>query len=326
MEPAPVLSYRRSAGAGDAPDECYRCGYDLRTIHDDQPCPECGLLARRSRRPTDELHHTRPRWLRRISRGANLVLCALLVAAAWPFLLSALPLAFVFRAGRSSVWHLLPLAGLDAACLLLLTGIWVLSTREGYAPADGADRRLRFALRGAALVPVLAVLLLNAALHYQHRAMFGFGAGGQTLGRAATLLLTMGCAPLPLLLFAHLRGLAKRARSAHLAEHCTIVGIGASAALVYCGAISLVIEFAEQLGLGSNWTGRSDAALLLILVMGTAAILFALWSVYLFVRFAIAFRRASQQLRGGWKQDDRSTGAPPPREDRGIGVPAENQR
>ena len=62
---------------------CYRCGYDLRGIADDQPCPECGLLAERSRRMTDELHNTRPRWLRRISLGVWLILLSLVVLCTW---------------------------------------------------------------------------------------------------------------------------------------------------------------------------------------------------------------------------------------------------
>ena len=45
--------------AEPAKDECYRCGYNLLGIADDQACPECGLLAQRSRRVTDELHDTR---------------------------------------------------------------------------------------------------------------------------------------------------------------------------------------------------------------------------------------------------------------------------
>jgi ribosomal protein S27AE len=35
-------------------DECHRCGYDLRWIGNESACPECGLLAERSRRVTDE--------------------------------------------------------------------------------------------------------------------------------------------------------------------------------------------------------------------------------------------------------------------------------
>src|SRR5688500_7930513 len=65
-------------------DDCYRCGYALHGIADDQPCPECGLLARRSRRVTDDLHRTRPRWLRRITIGVALLLVAIVLIATLP--------------------------------------------------------------------------------------------------------------------------------------------------------------------------------------------------------------------------------------------------
>src|SRR5215217_4158067 len=71
------------AAPADLSAECCRCGYDLRGIGDDQPCPECGLLAQRSRRKSDELHDTRPRWLRRISMGVWTILLALLVTVMW---------------------------------------------------------------------------------------------------------------------------------------------------------------------------------------------------------------------------------------------------
>ena len=56
---------------------CFRCGYNLHSIADDQPCPECGLLALRSRHESDELHDTRPKWLTSISWGANLMLLSI---------------------------------------------------------------------------------------------------------------------------------------------------------------------------------------------------------------------------------------------------------
>ena len=68
-------------------DTCYRCGYALRGVANDRPCPECGLLAERSRRVSDELHNSRPRWLRRISRGVNVLLFALLLIVGWGFAL-----------------------------------------------------------------------------------------------------------------------------------------------------------------------------------------------------------------------------------------------
>jgi hypothetical protein len=73
-----------ASGQPSHPDECFRCGYDLRGIVNEQPCPECGLLAVRSRRLTDELHDTRPRWLRRLSLGVWSLVAAVVTAIAWP--------------------------------------------------------------------------------------------------------------------------------------------------------------------------------------------------------------------------------------------------
>ena len=69
-------------------------------------------------------------------------------------------------------------------------------------------------------------------------------------------------APLPLLLFLHLRSLAKRARSADLAEHCLIVGIGTASAILVTGAYSVVAANAEAWGFGTYWQSRSTVALI----------------------------------------------------------------
>src|SRR5437762_9680970 len=72
------------AAAAEMQGECLRCGYDLRGIANEQACPECGLLAERSRRVTDELHDTRPRWLRRLAWGVWLILLAIPLCAISP--------------------------------------------------------------------------------------------------------------------------------------------------------------------------------------------------------------------------------------------------
>src|ERR1700742_682383 len=58
---------------------CIRCGYDLRGTVDDQPCPECGLLAARSLRLTDALRGSRPNWLRGLSIGTRLLLLSFIL-------------------------------------------------------------------------------------------------------------------------------------------------------------------------------------------------------------------------------------------------------
>ncbi len=299
----------------DTTDECYRCGYVLQGIADDQPCPECGLLAQRSRRPSEELYDTHPRWLRRLSLGVWLLLGAIaayvvgrplmeLISYDVPNWVSVSLRSLFVRDGH------LPWIGFDLAALLLVWGVCLLTSREGYAPADAADRRLRRWLRWAALPPTLGVLLVHTAVALNgRRGTFGLGFSVweviNALYTAAFLIAGVGSIPLPMLLFRRLRDLAKRARSAHLAEHCTIVGIGASAALAFAMACSLASNYAGD-WFGPYWMSRSRAWIWIMLVPGVASVLFVLWSLYLLIRFAIRFGRASSELKRRWLMQDRS--------------------
>ncbi len=75
VDPVAPASLQYAVPVTEAQGTCYRCGYVLHGIADDQPCPECGLLAERSRRVSDELHDTRPRWLARIARAGRTSCC-----------------------------------------------------------------------------------------------------------------------------------------------------------------------------------------------------------------------------------------------------------
>jgi hypothetical protein len=317
--------------SSDAPvaDACYRCGYELRGIADDQPCPECGLLAGRSRRPTDELHNTRPGWLRRLSWGVWLILLSMAAGVAWPFvtaILRELVIRIVWRNGRPvyvprstnlswsiyGSWYHLPWLGADLAALILLVGILLLSSREGYPPTDQADAWRRRLLRLLAIVPLAALALMHVASQSALKASTGKGyfllhPNLGVLESIAFLLVTVGCAPLPILLYIQLRSLAKRARSAHLAEHCVIVGVGNSLTLLYIAIYAPLQEYAERLGFGDFWSSRSSVALALELFLAVLACLFALWNAYLLLSFAVAFGCAARRLRSQWRKSDRAT-------------------
>lgn len=278
-------------------DECYRCGYDLRGIANDGACPECGLVAERSRRITDELHDTRPRWLRSLSRGINLIMLAILAMFAGPIVATS----FDSVPGQWAWWDLyIPLAGFDFAAICLFVGVILVTRPEGYSPVDRADRRLRKLLRVAAIVPALAAGLLTRVdlnlnrVHVTEREV-------DTLMVIFLVLFAF----VPLLLFLHLRGLARRARSAHLAEHCVIVGVGAFASTLYVAAVVVIMNNPQRLGLDPHWQ-QQPIQFVMLLILGVASSLFILWSLYLLVRFAIAFWIASATLRRKWTRDDRS--------------------
>jgi hypothetical protein len=288
-------------------DECYRCGYDLRGIGDEQACPECGLLARRSRRKTDELHDSRPRWLRGLSRGVKLILLSLLLPVPWDIVAQMLALQFASaNPFNHPTW--IPgiyLGGFCGIALLFFAGVWLLTRREGYAPADSADRNLRISLRITAAAPLVAIVLLFCWMELAlNRFTFG-GSLGAALGQIAFYVGIFGTAPLPFLLFRRLRSVARRARSAHLAEHCTIVGIGVSAGLIYLALFVFMANDPKLFGLDSNWMTRSKVSLAMSAILSTIVVLFALWSLYLLVRFAIALHIAAGKLQDQWLRDDR---------------------
>src|SRR6185312_10254839 len=117
------------AGVPSGRDECLRCGYPLIGIANDQACPECGLLAVRSRRVTDELHESRPRWLRRLSWGVWAILLAMVTPVVGSFAVVLLMDVIGIWAWRSAPWvaalaEYTPFVPFDLALLLLTRGVW----------------------------------------------------------------------------------------------------------------------------------------------------------------------------------------------------------
>ena len=277
-------------------DDCYRCGYDLRGIANDRACPECGLLAERSRRVSDELHNTRPRWLRKLARGVWLMLLSLVMLFVLPIVADQLRTWLYNMSRFGGFWwrlaDLLSLVSLAIPAVMFLLGVLSLTAREQYGPADQDDRRRRWLLRVLAPVPLLGTVaaILTGSLFLRHWPY----TEPQWILFAVSVGVLGPSIPLPILLFYQLRSLAKRARSAHLAEHCAIVGIGTSLAVFYATALVILFQFAEQWGLDRNWTSRSPVSLILFLVSTVSASLFALWSFYLLVRFAIALHFAAR--------------------------------
>ncbi len=290
-------------------DGCYRCGYDLRGITDDRPCPECGLLAQRSRRPTDELHNTHPRWLRSISLGALLILLSFVLALALP------------ASGVQAADHILRLDWIDSTrlmyfcvgfpALLFAGGVLMLTRREGHAPADRASRFLRVTLRLAVLLSAFSLCVAGVQVELGIRS---FLAGRFTVSLRlpdfvlifSFILGLIGVISLPWLLFFRLRVLARRARIAELMEYSAIVGVGGTATLLSILALFVLDKNLSRLRMDEKWFYDSNAALWLEGAVATAVTFFGLWGAFLIVYFILTFRSARNKMRRQWSRDDRS--------------------
>jgi hypothetical protein len=300
----------------DYADECLRCGYSLRGIANDQPCPECGLIASASRRLSGDLHETRPQWLRSLCRGVILLILAIIMAGLIPFYERPLQNWTYSLAERMHYpWQTLmwvqamtPVVWMSVMGTLFLAGVLLLTARERYEPADREDHWLRKFLRIAALAALLALALLQyqAWVDFRYpRYMLTNPSAWQPAELAAATFGLAGVLPMPLLLFTRLQGLAKRARSAHLAEHCMIVGIGTTFAVFYALAAWVALDHGNQ-WFGDYWMERSKSVIYVILGTALPACLFGLWSLYLLARFGWAFGKASRELRRKWNAGDRS--------------------
>ena len=296
-----------TSSAHSASGTCLRCGYDLRGVPDSASCPECGLGAARSRRPTDALRDTRPAWLRSLSIGVWLMLLAVPVVLIWPMIAEEIRQAVYTRLTRQ-FWQANSLAislfdshlesiGLHIAIGMLTVGAFLVTRPEGHPPNDRADRRRRLWIRSLACVPLLTIALLHG------QSYLGFTRSSFFWLVSVAIIL---CLPLPILGMAQLRSLARRLHSAHLAEHCLIVGWCATASLVAVVALVLIMENAAALGLRGNWKSNSTAALLIMLTTATAVSLSAIWFLYVMVRFAHFFAKESRALRAAWRAEDRS--------------------
>jgi hypothetical protein len=300
-------------------NECFRCGYDLRGIGDDHPCPECGLLAARSRRVSDELQETRPRWLAGISRGTNLILLAILISIVW----GALPETPLWRfwenlwsyLSAGVRWHIfstqasMELPGWLLANAVMLGGVVLLTRPEGFAPADLADRRHRMLLRIAASMPLAGMLFLLALACVPQKPVLAQSlASGPPLLEIASLALgIIGGVWLPWLLFTQFRNLARRARRPDLAKYCALVAAGSALAILFIGALIVSISFPPMRWLPDRlWIYPSASMWCGIMAVGVVAGIFVIWGLFLLVGFSLAFRRAAENMRDKWSRDDRS--------------------
>lgn len=243
---------------------CLRCGYDLRGLGDRGNCPECGLAVALSAVPGDELRHAPPRWLASLAWGTGLVMAAMVFAVVAGRLVGP-------RLGVVSIEAYVSMQ--VSLALVFAAGVWLLTRPQPrFGPSGPAWRwSLRVVSLGPMILPGAEYLAIQAGIR-----------GPVHIALLAVALFALSA--IPVLLLIHLRRLALRVLDRSLAEHCAIVGFAGSASFALSGSLLFfrlrpVIE----------------------LVAATGVILCYLWTLYLLIRFTIAFARAQRASAKSWR-------------------------
>jgi hypothetical protein len=188
---------------------CARCGYNLRGLSSNQPCPECGLATHRTMSAGGQMTDAAPRWVATIAAGATLLF------AAYSSPLLALGLI------KTGIYQRYDFAGPVVLCVILLVhanGAWLITAAEPGPPAPRRPwrRAATVALRLFATVPVAAVVWFI----YTTR-KGGFVGDAKLL---MTLSVLLAC---PALTMTQLQYLTRRLGRPRVAEHAFLAGFGA---------------------------------------------------------------------------------------------------
>jgi len=149
----------RGCVAGDL--SCIQCGYNLRTLHHDGKCPECGTAVERTLQG-DYLRYSDPAWANKLALGTRIITWGMLIlflclVSVW--VLDTI-LNVVEPSRRRMVdWgvQVLGIIALLAAAASAI-GLWLLTFAEPNRGKRDAEKRLRRFVRGCMIITILGPL------------------------------------------------------------------------------------------------------------------------------------------------------------------------
>ncbi|MCC6361064.1 MAG: hypothetical protein IT450_20170 [Phycisphaerales bacterium] len=135
---------------------CRRCAYNLRGLHYEGRCPECGTPVGRSLLG-DLLQYSDPAWVKRVSDGLNLIIIGVVVG-----ILLGCVLGIAGRgAGRSSN-SIVQFAVSAVAGLIGFVGAWMMTERDPSGIGEDKDVNARKIVRFTLVLGLLATPLTLA--------------------------------------------------------------------------------------------------------------------------------------------------------------------
>ncbi len=312
---------------------CLRCGYDLTSLDDRQACPECGLIVGLSRRSKTQLSSNHPQWLGRLTLGTTALALAILLS---PMLVLTPVLVLEqmdliqsrndwdWRTQRYAnvalselisplEWVAFATLAVTAALPLVLfpTGVLLLGRRRTSGEAEPFRRlfllpaslvvvaTIAFVVPGGLQVAQPALKIVNPA-HYM-------GVSQPMLESIMPILIPaifVLSGYVMIVLSLRLRVLAERAPAPLLAADSPIVGVVAGTVSILFGLwLGLSIQGITTIGPRGT---SSDITILLLGIAGGVGGGALIWSIYLLVRYSLAFNKTRHQAASLFRDSDLS--------------------
>ena len=152
---ASATDERRTEHSLEDAAQCARCGYVLYGLADDQGCPECAFPVGASRQGP-WLKFADPRWLRRLTIGAFIVMVTTTVVSPYHVLIYFLP-------NFTASWYLA--MGIPILFVLDLAGYWLLSAPDPSHVGEQVSVSMRSGLR-LSLLASLGVWVITVIYFY----------------------------------------------------------------------------------------------------------------------------------------------------------------
>lgn len=286
--PAPIPMHKTPSPArvvreDDSPDRpCRNCGYNLFGLPTEGNCPECGEPIAASRK-THLIRDANPAWSRKVSLGAKLILTGVIGRFAAGFVLGIMTIGSLSPASQI-IGAVVGLAG----AAVIFVGVWFLTIADPSGRGENSYGKIRQAARIGLCIGMLSNLIGTAEA-------VGLIPSGMVIASVTAVLVSeliwvVGT----FCLLKYIEKLAARIPSPHLQDRSELVfwGFGLSAGAM---AILVFVTFLAQLASPMGGAAMGCMAVLAMIVVGIAFIVFAVMYLLLLGGLASEFDLARKE-------------------------------
>ncbi len=255
---------------------CRRCGYNLRTQHEQGVCPECGSPVGLSTRG-NFLQYANPEWVAKVAKGLQIVFWMIIVEI-------ALSICF-----GNVINPIAPFIGV-LATVIDVVGVWLMTEPDPSGIGEEKNVSARKIVRASAVLAAASVALDNAMDVGSTALPDTFVALLTILGVAAALAQIVAF----IVRYTYFAIIARRIPNQALVDRSLMIQKGTIIYIVIAIVAAIIaVLFGSAAGIG----------LILILPIGIGAIIFGIMTIVLIYRLQAAVTNEANAARVNWAAD-----------------------